>query len=381
MNNYANNFIMNDEQRDILEIATKILDKELAPRVEELDHKGEFPMDVFKTLYEAGLYAIELPEKYGGLGASFETQFMLNEVMAHYDSGFAFSFHAGSMSADCIFIGGTEEQKQVAADNLLAGHMYAFCLTEPGAGSDAAATATTAKLEGDEWVLNGTKTFISCGETAEHFVVAATVDKTLKMKGITLFLVDKAHGPQIGKHEDKMGLRLSPTNEVIFDNVRIPKENLIGEVGAGFKVIMKNMEAVRPQSMTFAVGIMQRALDEAVKFAKERTSFGMPIIKFQGLGFLLADMMKLTQVSRASLMYIAKLLDDGKPLNGLGSSTKIFVSESASQVASHAVQVLGGYGYMREYPVEKLMRDAKIFEIFEGTNQIQQVVLSSMLSR
>lgn len=373
--------VMTDEQKDIVSIAKKIMEKELVPQLEELDRASRFPMDVFQKLCEAGLYAIEVPEEYGGLGMNYETQFLLNETLGYYDAGFAFSFHAGSMSADPIFIGGTEKQKRFAAERLLEGKVFAFCLTEPGAGSDAGAIATTARREGDEYVINGTKTFISCGEIADYFVVAATVDKKLKHKGITLFLVEKERGVQIGKHEDKMGFRLSPTNEVIFDDVRIPSDHIIGEEGRGFPIIMKNMEWVRPQSMTFAVGIMNRALDEAVKFAKERKTFDMPIIKFQGLSFLLADMMKLTQVSHATLMYIAKLLDENKPLGGVGSSAKIFVSESASKVASWAVQVHGGYGYMKEYPVEKLMRDAKVFEIFEGTNQIQQVVLGGLLSK
>lgn len=373
--------IMTAEQRDIVTLARQILSKELVPQLEACDRESRFPTDVFRSLYNAGLYAIEVPEQYGGLGASHETQFILNEVLGYYDAGFGFSFHAGSMSADCVFLAGTEAQKKLAADALLQGKVFAFALTEAAAGSDAGSILTTARRVGDEYVLNGTKTFISCGELADYFVVAATMDKTLRNKGISLFLVEKERGVQIGKHEDKMGLRLSPTNEVIFDEVRIPADHLIGEEGKGFKVAMQNMETVRPQTMTFALGLMQRAVDEATKYAKERTSFDQPIIKLQGLSFLLADMLKLTQVSRATLMYVAKLLDARKPLNGMGSSAKIFVSESASKVAAQAVQVLGGYGYMREYPVEKLMRDAKIFEIFEGTNQIQQVVLGGLLAR
>ncbi|MPM02570.1 Acyl-CoA dehydrogenase [bioreactor metagenome] len=373
--------LMTEEQRDIVGLAKTILDKELVPRLEEFERTSKFPVDVFKSLCDAGLYAVEVPEKYGGLGMNFETQFILNETLGYYDTGFAFSFHAGSMSADAIFIAGTEAQKQWAAEKLLQGKIFAFCLTEPEAGSDAGAIITTAKRDGDEYIISGTKTFISCGEIADYFVVAATVDKSLKHKGITLFLVEKERGVQIGKHEDKMGLRLSPTNEVVFDEIRIPASNMIGQEGKGFSVLMKNMESVRPQTMTFAAGLMMRAVDEATKFAKERKSFNVPIIQFQGLSFLLADMLKLTQISHSTLMYIAKLLDEGKPLNGIGSSAKIFVSESASKVASDAVQVLGGYGYMKEYPVEKLMRDAKIFEIFEGTSQIQQIVLAGLLSK
>lgn len=373
--------IINDEQKEFVDLAKRILEKELVPQIGECDKESKFPSDVFQSMYKAGLYAIEVPEEYGGLGMDFETQFLLNETLGYYDTGFAFSFHAGSMSADPIFIAGTDEQKRWASEQLLAGKIFAFCLTEPAAGSDAGAITTTAKRDGNDYIINGTKTFISCGEISDYFIVATTIDKTLRHKGITLFLVEKERGVLIGKHEDKMGLRLSPTNEVIFDNVRVPADHIIGEEGKGFRTIMKNMDTVRPQTMTFAEGLMMRAVDEATQYAKERTSFDKPIIKLQGLSFLLADMLKLTQVSHCTLMYIAKLLDEGKPLNGTGSAAKIFVSESASRVASDAVQVLGGYGYMRDYPAEKLMRDAKIFEIFEGTNQIQQVVLASLLAK
>lgn len=200
-------------------------------------------------------------------------------------------------------------------------------------------------------------------------------------KGITLFLVEKERGVQVGKIEDKMGLKTSVTSEVIFDDVRIPADHLIGEEGRGFNYAMKDMDSIRPMSMTYAVGIMQRALDEAVNYAKLRKTFGKPIIMNQGLAFLLADMQKMIHVSRSALLYIAHELDAGHPLNGIGSSAKIFVSDCAMKLTVDAVQVFGGYGYMKEYPVEKLMRDAKIFAIFEGTNQIQQNILAGMLSR
>ena len=374
-------FPMSDDQKDIVDLMCQILEKELAPQLAELDRESKFPMDVFNKLHEAGLYAMEVPEKYGGMGLDHESLFLMHEAMGYYDSGFGFSFHGGSMSAESIYVGGTEEQKQFASEKLLEGKMFAYCLTEPNAGSDAGAITATARREGDEYVINGTKTFISCGELSDYFVVAATIDKELRHKGITLFLVGKEHGVKIGKHEDKMGLRLSPTNEVIFDDVRIPAANIIGAEGKGFGIAMRALEYARVATMSFAVGIMMRALDEATKYAKERTSFGKPIIKFQGLSWMLADMLKMTQVSHSTLMYAIKLLEEGKSLDGIGSSAKIYVSESASQCASMAVQILGGYGYMREYPVEKLMRDAKIFEIFEGTNQIQQIVLASMLSK
>ena len=370
-----------EEQKDILDIARQICEKELLPQVPELDRTGTYPRDVAKKLFDAGLYALEVPEQYGGMGVSHETNFLLAETLGYYDAGFGFTFHAGSMGAECIFMGGTEAQKQFAANELLNGKTFAFCLTEPACGSDAASIATTATREGDAYVSKGNKCFISGAELADYFVVATTIDRSLKYKGITLFLVEKERGVQIAKHEEKMGIRLSPTNEVVFDDIRVPADHMIGAEGRGWGIVMRNMEVVRPTSMNFATGIAMRAVDEAVNYAKVRTQFGQPIIRLQGLNFLLAEMLERTMVSHGALMNIAHLLDHGMPLNGMGSATKIYASQTASWVASKAVEVLGGYGYMREYPVEKLMRDAKIFEIFEGTNQIQQVVLGAMLSK
>ncbi|MPM08025.1 Acyl-CoA dehydrogenase [bioreactor metagenome] len=374
-------FYVSDEQSNIIELAKKILEKELVPCLGECEKNGTFPMEVFKSLYDAGLYGLDVPEKYGGMGISHETSFKLNEEMAWYDAGFAFSFRLGSLVANLVYMAGTEYLKQYVSELVLSGKIGAFCLTEAEAGSDAAAIRTTAKREGDEYVLNGVKSFISNGAIADFFIIAATIDRNLKHKGITLFLVEKERGVKVGKVEDKMGLKTSLTSEVILEDVRIPADHLIGEEGKGFVYAMKDMDSIRPMSMTYAVGIMQRALDEAVNYAKTRKTFGKPIIANQGLAFILADMQKLIHVSRSSLLYIAKELDEGHPLNGIGSSAKIFVSDCAMKVTVDAVQVFGGYGYMKEYPVEKLMRDAKIFSIFEGTNQIQQTILTSMLSQ
>lgn len=371
---------LNEDQHAIVDVARQILQEDLVPQLREWETSGTFPMDVFKRLYDAGVYGIGIPQEYGGLGADFETQFLLSESMAYYDAGFAFTFHGASKSADCLFLGGTPEQKRFAAEQVLAGKAFAFCMTEAESGSDAAATRTTARREGDEYVINGTKTFISGGAIADYFVVVATMDRNLRSKGITLFLVERDRpGVVVGRHEDKMGLRLSPTNEILFKNVRIPADHIIGQEGHGFSIAMRDMEVARPACMAFAVGIMQRAVDEATRYAKQRVCFGAPIIQLQGLSFLLADMLQLTQVSHAVLMQTARQLSAGIPLDGLGSSAKVFVAESAARVASDAVQVFGGYGYMRDFPVEKLIRDAKIFEIFEGTTQIQKVVLAGIL--
>ncbi len=372
---------MTPEQEDIIGLARQICENELKPYTAELDRAGRYPVEIAQKFKDAGLYALEVPEKYGGMGIDNTTNFLMAETLGYYDAGFGFTFHAGSMGAECVFVGGTEQQKQMAAEALLAGKGFAFCLTEPACGSDAASITTTATRDGNDYIINGSKCFISGAELSDYFVVATTIDRSLKYKGITLFLVEKERGVQIGKHEDKLGLRLSPTNEVIFDNVRVPAENMIGEEGRGWGIVMKNMEVVRPHSMNFATGIAMRAVDEATAYAKVRMQFGKPIIKLQGLSFLLAEMLERTLVSHGALMNVAYQLDNGMKLNGAGSAVKIYASQTASYVASKAIEVLGGYGYMHEYPVEKLMRDAKIFEIFEGTNQIQQVVLGSLLAK
>ena len=372
---------MTPDQKDIIDLARQLCEQELLPKVPELDREGRYPKDIAKKLFDAGLYAMEVPEEYGGMGINNATNFLLAETLGYYDAGFGFTFQCGSLGTESIFKCGTEEQKEFAANALQEGKAFAFCLTEPSSGSDAASITTTAKRDGDEYVINGTKCFISGGELSDYFVVATTIDKSLRYKGITLFLIEKERGVQIGKHEDKMGLRLSPTNEVIFDNVRVPADHIIGGEGKGWPIIMRIMEVIRPHSMAFAVGLSMRALDEAVAYAKVRKQFGKPIISLQGVNFLLADMAQRTFAAHGALMHVADLLDRGLPLNGMGSAVKIGASQTASYVTSKAIEVLGGYGYMREYPVEKLMRDAKIFEIFEGTNQIQQVVLGSLLAK
>ena len=277
--------------------------------------------------------------------------------------------------------GAPEELKKYYADKILGGSICSFCLTESQAGSDAANIRTTAVLEGDEYVLNGTKCFITNGALADLFIVFAYTDKSKGTKGISAFLVEKERGVKIGKTEDKMGLKLSITSEVIFEDVRIPASHLIGEEGRGFAYAMKALEKGRITTMVHALGIAQAAMDTALDYAKVRVTFGKPIIKHQGLAFLLADMQKRVDAARAMLYYAVAAIDRGLPLSTLSPSTKIMLSETAMSVTTDAVQVLGGYGYMKEYPVEKLMRDAKVFSIFEGTNQINLMVSAGILER
>ena len=380
-----------EEQAEFAEQARLILEKELAPRLEELEHEnnglGGFPLDVLKTLADAGYCGMTIPEKWGGLGFNHVTKSLILEEMSKVDAGFAFNFNACTMMTfehiERSHI--PDADKQAWADRLIAGEsLGAFCLTEPSAGSDAAAIRATATYDeaAKEWVINGRKCFITNAPYADHFIVIAWTDKSKSAgKGMTAFLVEKDRGVQIGKMENKMGLKLSATADVIFDDVRVPEDHVIGEVGRGFGEAMSTLDEARICGMAYCLGIAQRAVEESVRYAQTRVAFGKPIIQHEGLGFLLANMEIRTQAARAILYQGAQMLDAGKPIGTISSASKVFVSESTMQTAVDAVQVFGGYGYMKDYPVEKLMRDAKIFCIFDGTTQIQQMIIARALDK
>ena len=377
-----------DEQRELANGVRQILDNELAPRIEELEHGdnglGEFPMDVLRTLADAGYYGMNIPEEYGGLGFDLMTQAIIMEEMSQVEAGFAFScFNGGNFFPFILQTGMSREEKQKWADRILSGDAVGcFALTEPQAGSDAAAIRTTAVRDGDEWVLNGTKCFISNAPIADHFFIVAWTDKSQGPgKGITLFFVEKDRGVQIGKKERKMGLKLSCTSDVILEDVRVPADHVVGEVGAGFgnALNMLNEDGRIFDSVT-ALGIAQSALDKAIAYARERRQFGKRIIDHQGLGFLISDMQARTESSRALLYQTIEAVCRKMPTGHLTSSVKIVVTDNAMQTATDAVQVFGGYGYSAEYPVEKLMRDAKICQIFGGTNQIQRMIVARDLA-
>ena len=378
----STNILLNEEERELAVLAAQIVKTELAPRVADLDKTGEFPRDVLETLRDAGFYGMSIPEKYGGLELDYTTQMAIYEEIAKVDAGFSFNFALASGEFGIFEEANAPDYlRKYYADRIMAGSICSFCLTEAQAGSDAANILTTAVREGDEYVLNGTKCFITNGALADLFLVFAYTDKSKGTKGISAFLVEKERGVQIGKTEDKMGLKLSVTSEVIFANVRIPASHLIGEEGRGFIYAMKALEKGRVTTMVHALGIAQAAMDTALAYSKVRVTFGKPIIKHQGLAFLLADMQKRIDAARALLYYAAAAIDRGLPLGTLSPSAKIFISETAMSVTTDAVQVMGGYGYMKEYPVEKLMRDAKVFSIFEGTNQINLMVSAGVLER
>ncbi|MCI2105903.1 MAG: acyl-CoA dehydrogenase family protein [Intestinimonas sp.] len=376
-------FILTDEQQDLVAFAKDFAEKELKPVVAECDRKGEFPMEVYKKFYEAGFSTMFVPEKYGGTGASSMDLVLINEQFAKVDAGFIVSATTAEFGVTPLRIAGTEEQVAYYMDRVMQGQLGAFCLTEPGAGSDAAATRTTAVRDGDDYIIDGRKCFITSGGIADMYTVFATLDRSKGAKGITCFLVEREReGVSVGKDEDKMGLRLSNTADVVFDNVRIPAKNRIGAEGEGFKIAMKSLDRSRGVNSYGCLGIAEHAIEEAVAYAKQRVTFGHPIIKNQGLQWMLADMQIQCTAARSLLYRCAEMIDKtGKYDTELGSITKTFVSDMCMKVTTDAVQILGGYGYSREYPVEKLMRDAKIFQIFEGTNQIQRMVIGGQMSR
>ena len=373
--------ILTGEQLDLQAFARDFAAKELAPVVKECDRKGEFPMEVVRKFCEVGFNSMFLPEAYGGQGLGAMDMVLVYEEFAKVDAGFICSASTGEFGIEPILVAGTEEQKKYYMDFILQGGLGAFALTEPNAGSDAAATRTTAVRDGDDYILNGRKCFITSGPVANVYSVFATVDPSLGTKGISCFIVERDRpGVSVGKDEDKMGMRLSCTSDVIFEDVRIPAKNLVGAEGKGFGLAMKCLDRSRGVNSYGALGIAQRALDEAVAYAKQRKTFGRPIIGHQGVQFLMADMEIDVTTARALLWQCAQMVDKGVFDTKLGSVTKTFLSEMAMRVTTSAVQVLGGYGYSREYPVEKLMRDAKLWSIFEGTNQIQRMVISGCLA-
>ena len=376
-----------DEQKELANNARKIMEDMLLPRIDELEAadggKGIYPMDVHQALADAGYYAMYISEEWGGLGLDPVTQGVVLEEMGKIDAGFTFSFAgSGSYFNQILLSEMSKAEKQMWADRILSGTMGTLAMTEPGAGSDAAAMRTTAVKDGNEWVINGTKCFCSHSTNAEYFLVPAWTDKTQRAsKGVTTFFVEKERGVKVGKKENKMGIRLSPTSEVVLEDVRVPAKNMVGPEGEGFKIFMRSLGRSRPLVMSIGVGIAQRALDLATDYAKTRKTFGKPIIENQGVSFLLADMEIQIQAARNLVLYAARCMDVGADITSASACAKAFASDTAMKVTTDAVQVFGGYGYSREYPVEKLMRDAKIFSIFEGTNQIQRVILSGYLKK
>ena len=323
-----------------------------------------------------------LPEKYGGEGLGALDMVIVQEEFAKVDAGFICSATTGEFGFEPILHFGTEEQKNYYMSFILDGKLGAFALTEPGSGSDAGNTKTTAKKDGDDWIINGTKCFITSGGIADVYTVFAQTDKSKGTKGITCFIVEKDRaGVSAGKPEDKMGMVLSNTTDVIFEDVRIPDKNRVGEIGQGYKIALTCLDRSRGVNSYGAVGIAQRAIDEAVAYANERITMGKPIWQHQMVMQLIADMEIQTAAARSLLWDCARMVDAGIIDSKFGAITKTFCADAAMAVTENAVQIMGGYGYSREYPVEKLMRDAKLWQIFEGTNQIQRMVIAGVSAK
>lgn len=371
--------ILNEEQLAIKNIAGDVAKKVIAPMAAHYDETEEFPWDNVKALADMGFMGVVVPEKFSG--AELDTVSYvaaLEEVSkACASTGTVMAVH-NSAAILPILMFGTEEQKEKYLPSLASGEVVgAFALTEPGAGSDAAQVATTAKEDGEYYVLNGTKCFITNGSAAGTFIIFASKDRSLGIKGLTAFIVEKdTPGFIVGKHEKKMGIRASSTVELAFDNCRVPKANQLGKDGEGFKIAMVTLDSARIGIAALAVGVASAPYDAAREYSKVREQFGKPICANQAIGFTLADMAIQIEAARQLTYHAAELKDAGKPFGTEAAMAKTFASDIAVQVALDAVQVMGGYGYSREYPVERLLRDAKITQIYEGTNQIQRVVIS-----
>ncbi|MBT8333586.1 MAG: acyl-CoA dehydrogenase [Deltaproteobacteria bacterium] len=379
-------FELSEEQNLIRQTVRDFAETEIAPSAAERDEEERFDRSLmFDKLAELGLTGIVFPEEYDGAGADYISYAIAVEELSRVcaSTGVTLSAHV-SLGANPIHLFGTEDQKQKFLVPLARGDkMGAFGLTEPAAGTDAGSTRTTAVKNGNQWILNGTKIFITNGGDAEIYVVLARTDKdAVKHHGISAFIIEKGTpGFSFGKKEKKLGIRSSPTMELVFENCHIPEENLLGDEGAGFKVAMKTLDGGRIGIAAQALGIAQGALEESVSYAKERKQFDTPIAKFQGIQFQLADMATQIEASRLLVYNAAYRASSGLSYSTSSAMAKLMASETAMKVTTQAVQILGGYGYTREYPVERMMRDAKITEIYEGTSEVQRIVIGSSLTR
>ena len=375
-------YLLTDEQKMIQELARKIAEEKIKPVAAKYDQSGEFPWDIMKILAEADLFAIFVPQEYGGTGGGILDLCIATEELSAACGGIAVCYAASALGTFPIILFGNEEQRKRYLPDLASGKKIAgFGITEPEAGSDASAIKTTAKREGDYYVLNGLKHFITNGGDAQIYTIIAMTDKTKGARGASAFIVEKGTpGFTFGKKEDKLGIRASSTRELIFTDCRIPKENLLSKEGMGFILTMKTFDMSRPGVAAQALGIAKGALDVAVKYAKEREQFGKSISSFQGIQWMLADMATQIEASRALVYSCAREIDaGGKDVGKDSAMAKMFASDVAMKVTTDAVQILGGYGYMKDYPAEKYMRDAKITQIYEGTNQIQRNIIALQL--
>ncbi len=372
-------FALTEEQEIFRKSVREFAEKEIMPRAHEIDQKGEFPWDIVRKMAELGLMGLPFPEEYGGAGGDAISYAIAVEEIARASGSVAITYSAHiSLACTPIYLFGTEEQKRKYLIPMARGEKIgAFGLTEPGAGSDAAAIKTRAVLDGDEWVINGQKIFITNGSVADVVVIAAVTDPAKGKKGISNFIVEKGTpGFRVGREEDKMGLRGSVTSELIFENCRVPKENLLGKEGEGYKQFLITLDGGRIGIGAMAVGLGMAALEAAARYAKERVQFGQPIAEFQAIQWMLADMATELEAARLLVYRAAWLKDRGQRFTKEAAMAKLFASEAAVRACYKAIQIHGGYGYTRDYPVERFYRDARLTTIGEGTSEIQRLVIA-----
>lgn len=377
-------YFFDETQQMIVETAREITREKILPVRAELDERNEFPREILRDIAKADLFGIFVPEAYGGLGGGCYEVVLAMEELARGCVGVATSYAASALGIFPVILTGSTEQKEKYLPDIASGTRWAaFGLTEADAGSDASGIRTTAVEDGDYWVLNGTKQWITNGGESEIYSIVALTDPSKGARGASIFVVEDGDpGFSYGKKENKMGIRSSATRELILKDCRIPKDRLVGRRGTGFITVMKTLDLSRPGIASLGVGLAQAALDEAVSYAKQRVQFNKPIIAFQAVQHMLADMAMQVEAARALVYAAARHIDrHPKDMSKASSMCKVFATDVAMQVTTDAVQVLGGYGYMKEYPVEKMMRDAKILQIYEGTNQIQRNVIGQELNK
>ncbi|MDQ3987067.1 MAG: acyl-CoA dehydrogenase family protein [Actinomycetota bacterium] len=373
-------FTFTDEQQAFRQSVRELVEDKIAPRAAEIDETDEYPWDIDELLVRAGFSGVSYPEEYGGAGGGAVELCILTEEISRWSAGVSLIPAVNKLGAIPVLLAGTDEQKRVVCEGITNGqHRMSYCLTEPGSGSDAAAMRSRAVRDGDDWVITGSKRFITGAGASDLYTFFAVTDPNgPKGNNITAFLVSSdADGFSLGRKEDKMGIRGSPTREVILDGCRVPGESVIGEVNRGFQLALRTLDFSRPTVAAQALGIAQGAFDFAVDYCAERKQFGKPISSFQGMQFMFADMAMEIETARLAVYRAAKAIDDQeRDVSYWAAIAKCRASDVAMEVTADCVQALGGYGYIREYPVERFMRDAKITQIYEGTNQIQRVVIA-----
>lgn len=375
-------FELNEDQKAVQRMVREFAEREISPVAGKLDEREEFPAQIVRKLSELGLMGILFPKEYGGAAMDYISYALILEELGRYDASVALTVEShNSLCTNHIYLAGTEDQKRKYLPRLTSGKVFgAWGLTEPGSGSDAAGMQTTATLEGNHWVLNGTKSFITQGSVAGIYVIMAITDRAKRDKGISAFILERGTpGFRVGRKEHKMGFRASDTAQLIFDGARIPKENLLGELSHGFIDTLKVLDAGRIAMAALTVGIARGCLEEGLKYAKDRQAFGQPIATYQAIQWKLADMATEIDAARLLVLQAAYLKDTGQPFTKEAAYGKLFSSEIAMKAATEAVQIHGGYGYIKDFPVERYFRDAKFCAIGEGTSEIQRLVIARQL--